>query len=465
MLKLSIKTKIILATTLVLGLVFSGFSLVVYQKAKSAYVGRLDARLEAEAEKIREEVEEQYLEKRFPNESDLRGLKTEGLPDPLLRLSDSLGSVILADSLLNDWPKMSWSEVVAREFSFENRELAGHHYRSLWAPVEAHDLNQYSVQIAVSLKDVEVSLALLQLLLIIGVPVALLISAIAVYAIVSSAFRPLTTMMLAAERVSAENLSERLTPPKARDEVFKLTATFNTMMERIESAFKSQKQFVADASHEIRTPLSIIRSELDFSRNKSNDAPVRESLDLALDEVERLKRLSDDLLLLARLEASSTVLNIGNVRIDELLADCARRMKILCERKGVSILLRIDDTIEIQADEEKLRSAVLNLIDNAIKYSKEGGTVVVSTRGSGERIEIAICDEGEGISEGDTKYIFERFHRAESNRSNRDGSGLGLAIVRRIAQLHEGTVSVVSHPGKGSVFTLTLPRIASSPKR
>lgn len=453
---LSIKTKIILATTLVFGIVFSGFSVVIYQRVKSAYVERLDARLEGQAEKIREEVEEQYLEKRFPNESDLRSLKTEGLPDPLIRLTDSVGSVIFGDSLLQSWPMKSWKEVEGHEFTFEERAIAQHRYRCLWAPVEANDRDQYAVQIAVSLREVEAGLALLQLLLIIGVPVALLIAAVAVYAIVTVAFQPLSAMVAATERISPLNLGERLGPPKTHDEVFKLAATFNTMMERIESAFKGQKQFVADASHEIRTPLTIIQSELEYAQKHFSELSSQESVEAALEEVDRLKKISDDLLLLAKLESPSMNLSIQSVRIDEVLTDCVKRMKPVADKRTVSLRLEICEALEIKGDEDKLRSGVLNLIDNAIKYSKEGGGVTVALSRSGKKVVVSVCDGGEGIGEADRLNIFERFHRSESSRLTH-GSGLGLAIVRRIVELHKGEISVESQPGKGSTFAISLP--------
>lgn len=455
--RLNIKAKIILATTIVLGLIFSVSSLTFYQQVKSAYLGRLDARLESYAEKLREEVEEQYLEKRFPYLPDIRSLRTEGLPDPRVRLFDSLGTMILSDSLLTDWPTKPWSDINVHEYLFEERQTPQGRFRTLWAPVEANDRNQFAVQVAYPLKDVEASLALLQLLLLIGVPVALGISAVAIYAIVSAAFRPLSDMIRAAERVSANNLSERLKLPRNRDEVFRLAASFNVMMERLESAFKGQKQFVADASHEIRTPLSIIRSELEYAQKNLSESSSHESLEAALEEVDRLKKLSDDLLLLAKLESLSISLKIQTVRIDEVLADCVTRMKPVADKAKVNLQLEICEAVEIKGDDDKLKSGVLNLIDNAVKYSKEGGTVTVTLSRNAGSVEVSIRDKGEGITAEDRQNIFKRFHRSESSRSRRDGSGLGLAIVHRIVELHNGTITVESQPGKGSTFTISLP--------
>ena len=456
--RLSIKTKIILATTIVMALVFASFSIVVYQKAKSAYRERLDARLEGYAEKLREEVEEQYLEKRFPAEADLRAIRVEGLMDPLMCLSDSNGTIVLSDSLLAPSAKKPWSEIVSREFTFEDVILAGNRYRALWAPVEAADQDRFSVHIAASLDEVEASLALLRLLMLMGVPVALLISAFAVFAIATTAMRPLSRMVRTAEKITESNLGERIPESRNRDEVFALAATLNTMMDRIEQAFTSQKQFVADASHEIRTPLAIIRSELEYAQKQPEKSGTMESLATALDEVERLKKLSDDLLLLARLDSASLTMKTQAFRLDELLADCVRKMKTIADARKISLSLTIHDVVELTGDEDKIGRAILNLLDNAIKYSAEGGTVEISTRGSNESVEVEVRDHGVGLNSDDMKSIFERFHRSNSSRSQHDGNGLGLAIVRKILEVHGGNVSVWNTPGNGCTFTFVLPR-------
>jgi signal transduction histidine kinase len=456
--KLSIKAKIILATTIVLGVIYSLFSLTFYQRVKIAYIGRLDARLESYVEKMREEVEEQYLERKFPSLPDLRNLRVEGLPNPSVRLFDSIGIVILPDSTLEDWPTKPWSEFAGNEYLFEERKTPHGRLRSVWAPVEANDRNQFAVQVAYPKKEVETSLALLQLLLLIGVPVALVISALSVYAIVSTAFRPLSDVIQAAERVTASNLRERLRLPRTRDEVFRLTSSFNVMMDRLESAFKVQKQFVADASHEIRTPLAIIRSELEYVQRHLSESSSNESLKAALEEVDRLKKLSDDLLLLAKLESSTTNLKSELIRIDEILTECVMRMKPVADRANIHLQFHISEAVELRGDEDELRVGFLNLIDNAIKYSHGGGIVAVTLSLSGRSVIVDIRDDGEGISVEDLPNIFKRFHRTEFSRSRQDGSGLGLAIVHRIVELHKGTLSVQSQPGKGSTFTVTLPK-------
>ena len=457
--RLSIKARIILATTVVLSLVFAGFSVVIYQKAKSAYYGRLDAHLVEYAEKIRGEVEEQYYEKRFPDTTDFRDLKAEGLAGSFVRLTDEHGEVIFADSMLAGQGFKPWDAIKTGRFTFEDVAVGEDRYRSLWARVEVEDRDRYAMQVVVPLTEVEAAVQLLLLLFLLGVPIALAVSAGAVYGIVSTAFQPLSEMIRTADKISATNLSERVPLPKSHDEVFALTSTMNTMMERIEQAFKSQKQFIADASHEIRTPLAIMRSELEFAQKHLSESLSQESLEAALEEVDRLKRLSDDLLLLAKLESPAATLKDVPVRLDEVLADCVMRMKPVAEKENVGLQLEISEAIEIRGDEDRLKGAVLNLVDNAIKYSSAGGTVTITLSNDKRSVSVSVRDEGDGIAAEDQDKIFERFHRSESKRSRHDGNGLGLAIVRRIVELHNGTIAVVSQLGKGSTFTIEFPRI------
>jgi signal transduction histidine kinase len=454
---LSIKARIIATTTVVLGLIFVCFSLIVYQKAKSAYYGRLDARLQGYAERIRGEVEEQYYEKRFPNAKDFHELGADGLAGSLVRLSDKKGKEIFGDSVLAGPGFRTRDAIKPGQFTFANIERANVRYRSLWAGVEVEDRDQYAVQIVVPLAEVESALQLLQLLFLLGVPIALALSAVAIYAIVKTAFRPLSAMIRAAENVTGSNLGERIPSPDSHDEVFALASTLNTMMERIEKAFKSQKQFIADASHEIRTPLAIIRSELEYAQKQIGEAASKESLDAALDEIDRLKKLSDDLLLLAKLDSIAVARSFQPVRLDELLADCVKKMKPIADAKNVTLSLTVEEAVEIKADEDKLRSAFLNLIDNAIKYSQDAGNVDIVTRSTENGVEVSVRDQGEGIEEAELKNIFERFHRAASSRSRHDGNGLGLAIVQLIVGLHNGELTVESRPGKGSTFRIFLP--------
>jgi signal transduction histidine kinase len=282
-----------------------------------------------------------------------------------------------------------------------------------------------------------------------------------VYLIVRRALKPLSTMIENANRISASNLNERLIVPQKRDEVSVLGNAINRMIGRIEAAFTNQKQFIADASHEIRTPLTIIQSELEFATRSPLADSARNSIQIALDELDHLRKLAGDLLLLAKMEISDAALRFNTIRLDELLAECVQKLTRTSVEKNVAVQLRIEQPVELSADEEKLRSALLNCIENAIKYTPANGTVTLALDSDSHAVRIVIADTGVGISPDDIGNIFKPFYRSDISRATHGGSGLGLSIVQRIIESHHGTISVKSVVNQGSTFTVTLPRTQS----
>jgi len=297
-------------------------------------------------------------------------------------------------------------------------------------------------------------------LLFVAIPLTLLLTALSAALITRVAFRPMSAMVETTRRITAANLSERLSLPRAKDEVRHLGETLNDMIERIDGAFRSQKQFIADASHEIRTPLTIICNELEFALRKTGDPALQESIRTSLEEVDRLARLTDQLLLLARIDADQLVLRPDTFRLDELLLECVQRISSVAHAKRVTLNAEIDNPIEIHADREKLKSVILNLLENAVKYSNPDSTVCASVRVPGDStstVLLAVRDQGPGIPAHELTHIFRRFYRADTARSENEGSGLGLAIVERLVMLHNGRVGVTSEPGKGTTFTVEMP--------
>jgi heavy metal sensor kinase len=304
------------------------------------------------------------------------------------------------------------------------------------------------------------NLAHLRLLFLISIPSALVLASIAAYIITRSAFRPIATMVATARQISASNLDQRLLVPPANDEIRQLAETLNSMIERIDSAFNAQRQFIADASHELRTPLTIICSELEFAKRRVADGETIESLQNSLSEIDRLARMAESLLLLARLDSSTSLITFSPVRLDELLPECVQLVNKIAEQKGIQIKVHVDEAVEIQGDSERLKSALLNLLDNAVKYSQTGGEVRVSLSiltSPDREAQITVADNGHGISPDDLPHIFERFYRASSNRGESSGSGLGLAIAQRVISLHSGDIQVASELSEGTVFTVNLP--------
>jgi signal transduction histidine kinase len=453
----TIKTKIIAAITVVVGCMFFVFGVFIYQQVKSANLEKVDVRLESLAQKIRDEIDEQFEKQEFPKVEKLQNIVTEILPLSVFRVCDSSGVTICGDSILLKAKLYSLKEIQSKKQFIEKIRIDHKRYRSLWHPVEIEDHHEWVLQAAAPLSGVEENLDQLELVLWTTIPFALIITALAVYVIVRRALNPLSTMITTANRVSASNLNERLMLPHNHDEVAVLGTALNRMIERLEAAFKNQKHFIADASHEIRTPLTIIQSELEFADRSSMANSAKQSIHIALDELDHLRQLAGNLLLLARLEISDTIPHFQLMRLDELIADCVRKLSRMSVEKNVALQLHIENAIELLADEEKLRSAFLNLIENAIKYTPADGNISIVLKTGIEVVRIEIHDTGVGISPDDIQNIFKPFYRSDTSRATHSGSGLGLSIVQRIIELHHGTISVESIVNQGSTFNITLP--------
>ena len=240
-------------------------------------------------------------------------------------------------------------------------------------------------------------------------------------------------------------------------EIRLLGETLNEMMERINKAFESQRQFTANASHEIKTPLTVIQSELEIAERKSDNEEVNKGIRAVLSEIESLTALTNSLLTLARLDSMQLKLNKEIIRIDELLVESVQFMKQPAAAKKINLNLSISESCEINADKEKMKSVFINLLDNAIKYSPAGSTVKIGLHKKGNYVTAFVSDEGPGMPQNTINQIFNRFYRSDETRGKISGSGLGLSIVHEFVEMHGGRIEVFSEPGKGARFEVILP--------
>lgn len=229
----------------------------------------------------------------------------------------------------------------------------------------------------------------------------------------------------------------------------------------IASMLNEQQRFIADASHELRTPLAVLRGETEVALGKMRTVEeYQESLTLIQEEAERLSRIVEDLFILARQPIQSpTALIKEPVSLTEVVKDCARAAQVLASRKGVRLKLENDSTsIALNADEELIKRMILNLLDNAVKYTPEGGEISLALEKHNGSAEIVVRDTGIGLSHTDQQRVFDRFYRVDKARSRAlGGAGLGLSIVRSIVEAHGGNITVDSTPRHGSTFTVSLP--------
>lgn len=326
-------------------------------------------------------------------------------------------------------------------------------------PFTARDGSRFLIETGVSYESVEDALRGLLMALAVGLPVVMLIAVAGGYGIVRRALRPLDQIAGGAEQITSRNLSERLPVAPTGDEIERLAAALNRMIARLDESFQYIRRFTADASHELRTPLTILRGELEAAAQTPQlDSGVSETLGSGLEETERLSRIVDSLLAISRLDAGEA--QIESVRFDlaELAAGTTEQMRLLAEDKNITLACRTDERIEIIGDRARIKQVIVNLVDNAIKYTPGGGMVEVRISVAGKRALLEVADTGIGIPAEALGHLFERFYRVDKARSRQmGGTGLGLAIVKSIVAAHAGCVTVESSESRGSRFSVELP--------
>jgi heavy metal sensor kinase len=308
----------------------------------------------------------------------------------------------------------------------------------------------------------DVSDALRSLLVILGVayPVTLALASLGGVFLASRALSPIDKLTRLARRISAEDLSQRLNLRLPDDEIGRLARTFDDMIARLEDAFRRQRQFTADASHELRTPLTAVKGQVEvaLTRPREPDA-YREVLQTVNEEVDRLIRLLGSLLTLARADAGQIPVALDAIDVPDLVAAAVEQVRPVAQHRDIELALATGSPVTLRADEDLLLQLLLNLLDNATKYTPSGGRVTAGWSTDGTRVELWVRDTGAGIAPEHQAHIFDRFYRADQARSRAEGgAGLGLSICRWIAEAHGGAISVESAPGQGSTFTVRLPR-------
>ncbi|MBI2430283.1 MAG: heavy metal sensor histidine kinase [Ignavibacteriales bacterium] len=336
----------------------------------------------------------------------------------------------------------------------------GEHWRMIYVAVPSEG-RQRLVRISMNEDHILDQMKEYFLFMTIVAPLFFGIAALAGYIMAKQALAPIDRMVVHAKRIGTENLKERLPIVNPNDELGNLAIVTNELLDRIQNSFERLQRFTADASHELRTPLTAMRSVGEVGLQDSRPAEqYREVIGSMLEENARLTRLVDSLLLLSKADSGKVPLSIENVDLLQFIKESSEVITVLAEEKEQKLQIEGIDGIIVTIDKIIFRQALLNLIDNAIKYTSGGGIIVIrALNDEGKFATIEVSDNGPGIPKEDQEKIFDRFYRVDKDRSRETGgAGLGLAIVQWAVRIHHGSLSVESSPS-GSTFRITIPQV------
>ena len=343
--------------------------------------------------------------------------------------------------------------------TFETVVLSrGERVRLLTIPLTKPPTPEQFIQVGASYDDIDRALSGYLEALAVMVPVGLALALVGGAWLARSALRPVRAMSRTARRISAQDLTRRLPLRGTSDELDHLAETLNAMFGRLDIAFTHVRRFAVDAAHELRTPLTVLKGGIEVALRADRSPPeYRDVLHSSLEEVEQLIALAENLLLLSRLRMENA-LPRGTVELEPLLIDVVDTGARLADGRGVIVRLGPVEPLVARGDQLTLRRAIVNLVENAIKFTGAGGTVELSLERDGRHAVVAVRDTGVGMNPEDAERIFEPFVRLDGARTtDNGGAGLGLSIVHSIVVAHDGRLSVQTAPGIGSTFTMRLP--------
>jgi heavy metal sensor kinase len=479
----SLRFKLTLWYVLILGVLLVAFSSFLYFTLSKSLYRDVDTKLRSLAELIASESSSPLSKFGFGNIDQTLEASMNLRPiGKFIQVLDESGRIgPKSDNLKNVQLPISLNALKNAStglITFEtSRSVGNTPLRIVTLPVAEKDHTMRIVQVASSLEDVEDALNTLLLILTITVPSVLIMASVGGQFLAHKALKPVDQITQTARMITSQNLNQRIPPPKVKDEISRLVETFNDMITRLDQSFCQIKQFSSDASHELKTPLTILRGEVEVTLRKERTLPeYQQILRSNLEEIDRMTQIVGDLLLLSRADNGEIQLAPKEINLSEIVQEIVPQAHILAKSKNLRIqTLLPQDQVYIFGDRLRIRELFLNLLENAVKYTEEGGTIKIhlarnyahsSAKDNGNGLdpgmtglaEITVADTGIGIAKQDQERIFDRFFRVDKARSREQGgSGLGLSICKWIVEAHRGKISVESEPGKGSSFIVLLP--------
>lgn len=350
----------------------------------------------------------------------------------------------------------SWGQ---QPFSLSDSHSGAHAVLIEAVPFVAPEGNSFLIEVGASSRDIQSVLHGLLLTLALGMPLIIAVAALGGILVMKRALHPLDQITRAAETITSRNFGERLPTVKTGDEIERLTTSLNRMMSRLEDSFQHINRFSADVSHELRTPLTILRGELESLARYEHLSPAAlEVVGSALEEIARLTQIINQLLEISRLEAGQATREFAIVNLGELVLSTAEQMRLLADEKSIHLEYLISSEVAVEGNASLLKQVVVNLLDNAIKYTPSGGTVELLVEIQGMKAVLEVRDTGIGIPAEALPHICERFFRADRARTRQTGgAGLGLAIVKSICGAQGGELSIFSTEGKGTRVRIEMP--------
>ncbi len=456
----SIRLRLTLWYVLLLAVILAGFSAGIYVTLRHNLYANLDDSLQTRSADLLPLVR---YEGAAPTLTESVSLSGGNLDEQFVRVYDNAGRLTFDNSggvgvVAVDGPAIE--KALAGGTATRGTDVNGEPFRVRVVAIEQNGATVGALEVGRAADDVSDALRSLLLILGIAYPVTLALASMGGIFLAGRALAPIDKLTRLARRISAEDLSQRLDLRLPDDEVGRLARTFDDMIARLEDAFRRQRQFTADASHELRTPLTAVKGQVEVALTRPREAEAyRDVLQNVNEEVDRLIRLVGSLLTLARADAGQIPLSPEVISVADLVASAVEQVRPAAQQRNVGLDLAPGPPVTLRADEDLLLQLLLNLLDNALKYTPAAGAVSAGWTADGAFVGLWVRDTGAGIAPEHLPHIFDRFYRADKSRSRAGGgAGLGLSICRWIAEAHGGSISVESTPGQGSTFTARFPR-------
>lgn len=457
----SIQFRLILWSSGLVILVLLAFGYYTYAGVRSQLYGDLEHTLSRRAHQITVNILPHAVNQSSELAEQIHDVYSPEANNRFIRITDAGHKVIYVSGAPQDGRFNPANIPPANDHPAPMRlEALSYHDDMLITATQAQvDGAPYLIEMGIPTEEVDQTLHGLIFTLLWGLPIVILIVSAGGYALVKRALHPVDRIAATAQQITFGNLSNRLPIATTGDAIEHLSVTLNKMLDRLEHAYEQASRFSADASHELRTPLTIMRGELEsLARIESMPNALQERIGSVLEETERLSRITESLFTISRLDAGEAKMEHERLDLAKLVTTTAEQMQLLADEKRLTLDVDANTTVMVKGDQTRLKQVVVNLLDNAIKYTPTGGKVSLQVYARRAVAYVEIQDTGEGIAEDALPHVFERFYRTDKARSQDvGGAGLGLSIVRSICEAHGGKVDIRNNVEHGITCLVELP--------